>query len=235
MTLKERLIALLEWTDKEVERWIDGLGAAERDAAGAANDWGARDVLAHLAEWDAVEADRLGNALAGRESPLLADDDTVNAEFFARNTARSWEEVAGKAATNRAALLAAMQALPDELVERPAGPDGRSTQSIVLYGKSFHTARHLSEGLIARGERAAADALMEEWARRATTLGDEPTLRGTITYNMACHYAISGQPRRALETLAEAVRLRPEMAEYATQDPDFATLREDPAFRALVD
>ena len=234
MTLKERLIALLEWTDGEVERWLDGLGADERAAAGRVDGWAARDLLAHLAEWDGVQAGQFADTLAGRESPTLPDDDTVNAQFFERNRALAWDELAAKAAANRAAMLAGLRALPDATVEAPPGPDTRPVQSDVLYGKVYHTLRHLSENMIARGEREAADALMEEGARRMAAIDDAPVFQGTVQYNLACHYALNDQPQRALSVLAGALAARPEMAEYAAQDPDFATLRDDPAFRELL-
>ena len=234
MTLKDRLIALLEWTDGEVERWLDGLGAAERAAPGQADGWATRDLLAHLAEWDGVQAGQFADALAGRESPSLPDDDTINAQFFERNRALAWDELAGKAADNRAALLAGLRALPEAMVEAPAEVDGRTVQADVLYGKVYHTLRHLSENLMARGEREAADALMEEGARRMAAVDGSPAYQGTVRYNLACHYALNGQPQRALAVLAEALAARPEMAEYAAQDPDFAALRDDPTFHELI-
>lgn len=234
MTLKERLIALLEWTDGEVARWLDGLGADERAAAGRVDGWAARDLLAHLAEWDGVQAGQFADTLAGRESPSLPDDDTVNAQFFERNRALAWDELAGKATNNRAAMLAGLRALPDATVEAPPEPDTHPVQSDVLYGKVYHTLRHLSENMMARGEREAADALMEEGARRMAAVDDSPAYQGTVRFNLACHYALNGRPQRALAVLAEALAIRPELAEYAPQDPDFASLRDDPTFRELL-
>ncbi len=234
MTLKERLLALLEWTDEEVERWLGGLGATERAAAGRVDDWAARDLLAHLAEWDGVQAGQFADTLAGRESPPLPDDDTINAQFFERNRALRWDELAGKADDNRAAMLAGLRALLDATVEAPPGPDNRTVQTDVLYGKVYHTLRHLSENMIARGEREAADALMEEGARRMAAVDDAPVFQGTVQYNLACHFALNSQPQRALHVLAGALAARPEMAEYAAQDPDFAALRDDPTFRELL-
>ncbi len=234
MTLKERLIALLEWTDGEVERWLDELDADERNAAGRVDGWAARDLLAHLAEWDGVQAGQFADTLAGRESPTLPDDDTVNAQFFERNRELAWDDLAAKATANRAAMLAGLRALPDTTVDAPPGPDSRTIQADVLYGKVYHTLRHLSENMIVRGEWEAADALMEEGARRMAAVDDAPIFQGTVQYNLACHFAVNGQPQRALSVLAGALAVRPEMAEYAAQDPDFAALRDDPTFRELL-
>jgi len=56
----------------------------------------------------------------------------------------------------------------------------------------------------------------------------------TLHYNLACLNAVEGRRDEALESLAEAIRTRPKMAESAREDGDLESLRDDPAFRDLV-
>ncbi len=56
-----------------------------------------------------------------------------------------------------------------------------------------------------------------------------------ILYNMASLYSVSGEHTKALGYLAEAIKVDRSYCEMARDDPDFATLREDPTFRELVD
>jgi hypothetical protein len=65
-------------------------------------------------------------------------------------------------------------------------------------------------------------------------LDESPRFRALIIYNLACHHAIRGHRDQALEKLREALAHRPDMTDYAGQDPDFRSLREDPAYQALV-
>jgi len=58
---------------------------------------------------------------------------------------------------------------------------------------------------------------------------------GSLHYNLACLEAIAGQRGPALAALTDAIRLRPAVAGWAAEDEDLASLRADPAFRALVD
>jgi quercetin dioxygenase-like cupin family protein len=89
-----------------------------------------------------------------------------------------------------------------------------------------------------------------EWAFRAAALirTDPARAREILTeglelhpgspslrYNLACVEAVEGRSDRALAELATAIRIRPEVAGWAREDDDFASLREDPEFRALVD
>jgi tetratricopeptide (TPR) repeat protein len=51
-----------------------------------------------------------------------------------------------------------------------------------------------------------------------------------LVYNLACMEALAGRPDDALEHLARAIELRPEFAENAQKDEDFASIKDDPRF-----
>jgi quercetin dioxygenase-like cupin family protein len=57
---------------------------------------------------------------------------------------------------------------------------------------------------------------------------------GSLHYNVACLEAVNGNGEAALATLRRALELRHEVAEWARDDEDFAGLRDDPEFQALV-
>ena len=53
-------------------------------------------------------------------------------------------------------------------------------------------------------------------------------------YHLACLLALQGQGDEALERLARAVELNPKAAEWARDDDDFASIRDDPRFASAV-
>lgn len=57
----------------------------------------------------------------------------------------------------------------------------------------------------------------------------------SLHYNLACLEAVEGRRDRALAELMTAIGTRPEMAGWAREDDDLASLREEPEFKALVD
>ena len=54
-------------------------------------------------------------------------------------------------------------------------------------------------------------------------------------YNMACYRAVQQRPDEALQLLKSAVHLDPKLKVLAKAEPDFAGLRDSPAFQELVD
>lgn len=56
----------------------------------------------------------------------------------------------------------------------------------------------------------------------------------TDFYNNACREAIAGNAEAALDWLEKALAQRPGMRDWAKQDPDFESLREQPRFKALT-
>jgi hypothetical protein len=59
---------------------------------------------------------------------------------------------------------------------------------------------------------------------------DQPAL----LYNLACYEALADRRDDALEHLARAVELSPRFREFAADDEDFATLRDDPRFSEVL-
>jgi tetratricopeptide (TPR) repeat protein len=53
-------------------------------------------------------------------------------------------------------------------------------------------------------------------------------------YNKSCAYTLQGQTKLALESLEKAISLDEQYREMAKTDSDFDTIRNDPAFQALI-
>jgi quercetin dioxygenase-like cupin family protein len=56
----------------------------------------------------------------------------------------------------------------------------------------------------------------------------------SLHYEVACLEAVDGNRDAALAALRRAVELKPNVAGWARDDEDFASLRDDPEFRALA-
>jgi hypothetical protein len=200
----------------------------QRDAPGAIGEWSAKDVLGHLAAWRAVEARRLDAIARGKPAP--ADDpppdepvDAANARLHAERSARNWDEVVRDADASVDALTDAIRLSAHDVLCECEG-------TVVGIGSSGtnHSLGHLMDVVTLIGDDDAA-ARYTGFAREVEGVLARRHLRprdtGVMLYNMACHYAISGNLDEARRVLRLAFAQRPELVDYAPQDPDLEQLR----------
>jgi serine/threonine protein kinase/Flp pilus assembly protein TadD len=77
------------------------------------------------------------------------------------------------------------------------------------------------------GEHQRAD----EWARRAVQTDPKHPL---MLYNVACFHAVAGRPEIALDHLERSIEMGMRNRDWLMTDPDLASIRDDPRFRALL-
>jgi tetratricopeptide (TPR) repeat protein len=78
-----------------------------------------------------------------------------------------------------------------------------------------------------RGDNEGAVRVMEE------ALAERPEHAGNL-FNLACFEALAGRRDASLEHLRRSIELDPQYRDYARDDEDFAPVRDDPEFQALV-
>jgi len=101
---------------------------------------------------------------------------------------------------------------------------GRPGQAFVP--SSWEHARFAVE-LSERGDNEGAVRVMEE------ALAERPDHAGVL-YDLACFEALAGRRDASLEHLRRSIDLDPQYRDYARDDEDFAPVRDDPEFQALV-
>lgn len=96
------------------------LDEATLTAVPIAADLTAKDMLLHVADWDAVNSQRLSLALDGRlaEMRQIASPEELNADMHGRFAAISLEQALAVCLKERAGFLALLQRAPDDLLHR---------------------------------------------------------------------------------------------------------------------
>jgi TolB-like protein/Tfp pilus assembly protein PilF len=93
-------------------------------------------------------------------------------------------------------------------------------------------ALNLGANILVQVHGAAGGPRAREWNTRA--LAADPEDSGML-YNVACVYARIGQKDEAIDCLERAVKSGFGLREWLEHDPDFASVRDDPRFRAILD
>lgn len=239
MAIKSQLLEVLNAASRRERAVLAELTEAERAAPGAADCWCTKDIIAHVAVWNARIVTQIGAALRGEPVQRVADIDQANAAIWAEQCGRPWSEIERLAGDARAQLLALVETLDEKtLTDATLAPDWLGGQLLWqrLLGNAYtHANIHYADIYTRRGEMGRIKALYEEAARLLDPLDDSPRWRGTNRYNIACGYALAGMKEQALATLGEALQMRPDLKQYARDDTDFTSIRQEPAFLALID
>jgi tetratricopeptide (TPR) repeat protein len=236
-TIQAALLSLLELARDERQAWIDSIPEAERQATGTAEKWSLKDDLAHMAFWERRSAERIAAQRRGDTFAELGDGfQEVNERVFEERRRWTWKQVLEDAERAHAALADHVRALDDAALTaaRPTESGGEQVIATNLLGNGYwHVLEHVARSYAARGEFDRAERLLD----RAIVANDQlkllPNDHATALYNLACFYATIGQPDKALPLLPEALRLRPDLAEWSKQDSDLDSLRDRPDFQAL--
>lgn len=233
--LQARLLRAIEEQHAAEDRLLAATTVQDRTAVGTFERWSLRDNVAHMAHWRSGLAGLVGRRRAG----ILDDvekldelEDAVNAEVHATWRDRPWEEVTTAAAAGFDAGLDELRAWDDAALDSEWS-EGLTVAGRVLQNSLWH-ATHLATWLQERGAGPAARELIHGIGDRVISVDGSPRARGTATYNVACFDALAGDRTSALAGLATAFAQRPELAEWAPEDSDLASLQDDPDFLSLL-
>lgn len=211
---------------REAERDVFGaLDSTVRDRPMRPGDWSPKDHQAHLTAWKAIQMERIRAAAKGE--PVQSESretDERNAELQVERADRKWADIVREADEISEQLQADIRAAGSAMLIDTDGLVGR------IYGNSAahaltHFAWLVDAGIGVDGTRVAA--FLDEHERQLDGAPLPDADRGIADYNLACAHAVAGRLDRARPLLRVAFRLRPDLAEWAKEDPDLVELREE--------
>jgi tetratricopeptide (TPR) repeat protein len=235
MDRKTQLLDLIQRAYEQEGAFVTNLTDAERSEVGRLERWSAKDVMAHVAEWNDWLAQGLVAAARGETMPELEDFDAANAQIFEEYRHRPWSDVLERVQQVQTLLIDQIEALEEEDLEdtQRVPWQGRPLWRLAAGTCFTHALIHLSEFYVERGDVDSATQIQEEMVQRLPALDDSSNWHGAIIYNRACFHAIAGQTEKAVARLAEALSLNPDLVEWSKQDPDLDSIRGEPAVQAL--
>lgn len=232
MGRQQTLIDLLQQAHDEEIRFYESLTAEDKARQGKADDWSAKDLLAHCAYWKQFRVPDIQEVLKGGTVRQFDDFDHENASVFEEFKDKSWDEVLAFSDHAAAVLTAQLQSMSDSDLEL-AWHDERPMWRAIVGNAFSHPLVHISQHYQQKGDMQRAAAVTSLMAQPLAALDDSPDWQGVVHYNTACAYALIGKKEEAIAELALALPLTPFLVEWSQEDPDLQSLHDDPAYQAL--
>ncbi|MGE5334443.1 MAG: TPR end-of-group domain-containing protein [Nitrososphaerota archaeon] len=233
--LKARLKALLRAGSAIQQAYVAGLTSGEREAKGTPEHWSAKDLVTHLTGWKSRRLLQLDAILRGERAPEF-DLDETNARAWEEEQRRSWDDILAEEARVAPELAARIERMPEsDLTALGRYPLPLQPAALQLARPGYtHVIGHLAEHYVARGEMEQAIALRLTAAGALDAFPEFPEMASAPHYNLACCYALTGQPEQALTELRRALALHPALTAYAREDADLASLRAMAEYQAII-
>jgi len=216
--------------------FLDNLSEAERSAKGTYENWAPKDRVAHTTLWRRRAIENLAYLARDQQPPEYPPYEALNQETFFENQHKNLPTLLKE---SEAALTVLIELLnrfsEDDLTNSQRFPwrEGQPLLSYILENGYIHVITHLAEAYTHLGDRVAAIRLQEKAVEDVTQLDAHPASRGLTLYDLACLYAGSPDPEKAIPLLAEAFQLRPSLFGWARQDRALSALHSHPAYQAL--
>jgi hypothetical protein len=226
-------------TDSDVLKALESQRDLEREFVAEAlqsetqpKGWPAALVMFHISMW----RERLRDALAEfrHARPYVAPPETID-EINDAELASGIGTPLADAAARADKLLTELIALAGVLGERPFKWFTANTTGEALLRNSYvHPRNHIAEYMRENGDQAGFQRLVEDGASRLRAIAAPEHILGATLYNLAVVRVTQGRTDDALALLEEAMPMQPDARLVAATDKDFAPLRDDTRFKALV-
>lgn len=234
MTMKDRLLEVLEKSRETELEFIAHLTEEERNFVGTWEKWSAKDNVAHANYWKDIRGARIVAFLRGDELKPLPQFEKANAECFERFAKSTWEEVGAFAEHSHSQMVEAVRGMKDEALTGPSTEtDERKLWDEIVGTAYSHKLMHYSQFYQDQGQKEEAGQLWSEWAELVSPLDEGPEWQGNVHYNAACSLALAGNAEGALLELRKGLELRPSSKAWSRRDSDLEILHDLPEYKEL--
>jgi hypothetical protein len=236
MSRQSQIMELLHHVLEEERAFVAGMSEAERAETGTETHWSAQDVLAHIAEWKERQARRIELSERGEDLPSTNDIDNANRMIFEAHHQKKWDEITVLLEHANEHLRRIVQTLPDaalDQTDRYPWQNGAPLWRRIVGNGVSHPVTHMSAYDQEHGRSEQADSRQEKTAQLLLNLDSDPQWHGIVIYNLACHHALGGRKHAAVAGLKQALEFNPGLLEWSREDPDFASIRQEPIYQAI--
>jgi hypothetical protein len=236
MTLNKKLTALVAYLRDQMVNLQANLTPAQLEMRGTAEDWSAKANLIHALVW----ADRRLVILETLERGEVwteidyGDFEEENRRIWEKYQGTSWDEVQEMVLSTYDGILDYLGRIDEAVLLQAAPGEERLIWRSIADNYALHPMIHLWDLLQKAGKPAYLKEIFGEgFADLLRSIDDSSQWLGTISYNQACLYALSGEVQEAIIALKNALDMTPQLSDWSRQDSDLDSLRGLPEYLAL--
>ncbi len=231
------LISIIKRGRNLEEQATADLSSAQRIAVGTATALSPKDAIAHISAWKGVLGHNLANSRRGEHIRAIEDVDAYNADLFNIYQNYTWSEIESFANAATRDFIRELRHFSRTELATPGVFPWLRQNSIATRAATtcvWHALSHISELYTERGNHEAAIGVLYEAMNLLASVDNEPHWQGALRYNIACSFTLQAYRDEALTLLKEAFQLNPALKEWALQDRDLESLRDDSTFQTLL-
>src|SRR5574340_514732 len=232
-----QLSNVLHRSHRAVRDFMNALRHAERSAPGTWENWAPKDQLAHITYWNRRGVEFLSYVFRGQNPPEYPHYEECNRLNFDETQNKPVEMLMREAeAVHESLVLAVKRFTEADLRAIGKNPHNKDATLLeyILHTNYSHAITHVADAYLKLGDTRAVDRAADQMVTDILSLDDSPRSSGTVLYNRACLYALSGNKPKALDSLKQGFEHRPDLKPWAKEDTDLVGLREEPEFITLV-
>lgn len=236
MRVKGKLLEVFAWVEWLEEDLIGGLSAEERARRGSVDRWSPKDIISHVTAWRQNMLQMIQAREPESAARTLEEIQPANTFIYEAYRDLPWPEVESCTRQAREGMRALIADSGEkDLTDPKRFPwlDGQPLWRRIIGNLAVHPLTHYAQLLGDLGRKQESLELQVEAAGRMLSLDAEPVWQGVTRYNRACAYALAGLKEQAIADLRQALSLHPGLTEWSKEDPDFQSVRDDPAFQAV--
>ena len=224
------MLRALESERKVEQEFVERARATESAPKG----WPAALLMFHLGMWRERMRDSLSELAEGKAPtppPPIEQQDELNDRELAHGIGTPLLDAAARSDH----LLGEIIELYRKVGDQPFEWYRWKTTTDAVLGNSYTHARiHIYEYLRENGDHERANRLFEDAVPEMKEASSSPLVHGAAVYNLACVRSNQGRADEAIELLAYALDLRPDLKPSAPTDSDLEPLWHNPRFQELV-
>ncbi len=235
MERKKQLIRLTNYTLDMIHELLTQYSDDELEKSGNDDNWSVKDHMGHLAYWQEDFNKKLMKP--DKTQKEIAVIDKENARIRHLFEQKPWKGIHAKLESAYSEIGQYLRLVSEDDLNSTEILHSRQHRALwneILAATCVHPITHISQLYNEKGDRQRSVDLLEKIMDDLQSLDSAPIWQGTNIYNLACMYALVGNQDEALNLIAEAFDLNPELKEWSKKDTDLVSLHHQESFLKLA-